>query len=32
MYRTGEIEQAFDNHLGGAGDAARKLFKIYAIP
>ncbi|MCW0921488.1 amino acid ABC transporter substrate-binding protein [Pseudomonas sp. RG1] len=32
MYRSGEIEQAFDKHLGGAGDAARKLFKIYAIP
>ena len=32
MYRAGEIEQAYDNYLGGAGDAAKKLFKIYALP
>ena len=32
MYRSGEIEQAFDKHLGGASDTAKKLFKVYAIP
>ncbi|MCF4998428.1 transporter substrate-binding domain-containing protein [Pseudomonas syringae] len=32
MYRSGEIEQAFDKYLGGASDAAKKLFKVYAIP
>jgi len=32
MYRSGEIEQAYDHYLGGASDAARKLFKVYAIP
>ncbi|CAI8857961.1 amino acid ABC transporter substrate-binding protein [Pseudomonas sp. IT-P260] len=32
MYRAGEIEQAYDNYLDGAGDAAKKLFKIYALP
>ncbi|KAB0488062.1 amino acid ABC transporter substrate-binding protein, PAAT family [Pseudomonas reinekei] len=32
MYRSGEIEQAFDKYLGGASDAAKKLFKIYALP
>jgi len=32
MYRAGDIEQAYDNYLGGAGDAAKKLFKIYALP
>lgn len=32
MYRSGEIEQAFDKHLGGASSAAKKLFRIYAIP
>lgn len=32
MYRSGEIEQAFDKYLEGASDAAKKLFKVYAIP
>ncbi|WP_339525516.1 amino acid ABC transporter substrate-binding protein [Pseudomonas sp. EL_65y_Pfl2_R96] len=32
MYRSGEIEQAYDNHLGGVGDTAKKLFKVYALP
>jgi polar amino acid transport system substrate-binding protein len=32
MYRSGEIEQAFDKYLGGASDMAKKLFKVYAIP
>ncbi|WLH38084.1 amino acid ABC transporter substrate-binding protein [Pseudomonas sp. FP2196] len=32
MYRSGDIEQAFEKHLGGADSAAKKLFKIYAIP
>ena len=32
MYRSGEIEQAFDKYLGGASDTAKKLFKVYAIP
>ncbi|WP_223525322.1 amino acid ABC transporter substrate-binding protein [Pseudomonas sp. A-B-26] len=32
MYRSGEIEQAYDKHLGGASDTHRKLFKIYALP
>ena len=32
MYRAGDIEQAYDNYLDGAGDAAKKLFKIYALP
>ncbi|WP_339546762.1 amino acid ABC transporter substrate-binding protein [Pseudomonas sp. RA_35y_Pfl2_P32] len=32
MYRSGEIEQAYARHLGGVGEMARKLFKVYAIP
>ena len=32
MYRSGEIEQAYDKYLGGASDTARKLFKVYALP
>lgn len=32
MYRSGEIEQAFDKYLGGASETARKLFKVYALP
>ncbi|AWM91784.1 amino acid ABC transporter substrate-binding protein [Pseudomonas sp. 31-12] len=32
MYRSGEIEQAFDKYLGGVSETARKLFKVYAIP
>lgn len=32
MYRSGEIEQAFDKYLGGADDTAKKLFKVYALP
>ncbi|WP_449440744.1 amino acid ABC transporter substrate-binding protein [Pseudomonas migulae] len=32
MYRSGEIEQAFDKYLGGASATAKKLFKVYAIP
>jgi polar amino acid transport system substrate-binding protein len=32
MYRSGEIEQAYDKYLGGIGDTAKKLFKAYAIP
>lgn len=32
MYRSGEIEQAYDRHLGGVSDTARKLFKLYALP
>lgn len=32
MYRSGEIEQAFDKYLEGASDTAKKLFKVYAIP
>jgi polar amino acid transport system substrate-binding protein len=32
MYRSGEIEKAYDKYLGGASDMARKLFKVYAIP
>lgn len=32
MYRSGEIEQAYDKYLGGATDTAKKLFKVYAIP
>lgn len=32
MYRSGDIERAFEKYLGGAGDSAKKLFKIYAIP
>ncbi|MBT9263814.1 amino acid ABC transporter substrate-binding protein [Pseudomonas sp. MG-9] len=32
IYRSGEIEQAYDKYLDGAGDTAKKLFKIYAIP
>ena len=32
MYRAGDIEQAYDKYLDGAGEAAKKLFKIYALP
>jgi polar amino acid transport system substrate-binding protein len=32
MYRSGEIEQAYDRHLGGVSDTNRKLFKLYALP
>lgn len=32
MYRSGEIEQAYDSYLGGVSDTAKKLFKVYAIP
>ena len=32
MYRSGEIEQAYARHLGGVGEMAKKLFKVYAIP
>ncbi|ATR83235.1 amino acid ABC transporter substrate-binding protein [Pseudomonas sp. HLS-6] len=32
MYRSGEIEQAYDKYLGGAGETAKKLFKVYAQP
>ncbi|QKG64877.1 amino acid ABC transporter substrate-binding protein [Pseudomonas sp. B14-6] len=32
MYRSGDIEQAFDKYLGGADDTAKKLFKVYALP
>jgi polar amino acid transport system substrate-binding protein len=32
MYRSGEIEQAYDKYLGGIGDLGKKLFKVYALP
>lgn len=32
MYRSGEIEQAYVNYLGGVSDTDKKLFKLYAIP
>lgn len=32
MYRSGEIEQAYDHYLEGVNDSSRQLFKIYAIP
>jgi polar amino acid transport system substrate-binding protein len=32
MYRSGEIEQAYDKYLGGIGDRGKKLFKVYALP
>jgi len=32
MYRTGEIEQAYANYLGGISKTDKKLFRIYAIP
>jgi len=32
MYRSGEIEQAYNTYLGGISDMAKKLFKLYAIP
>jgi polar amino acid transport system substrate-binding protein len=32
MYRSGEIEQAYDKYLGGTDDTTKKLFKVYAIP
>ena len=32
MYRSGEIEQAYEHYLGGISDTAKKLFKVYAIP
>jgi polar amino acid transport system substrate-binding protein len=32
MYRSGKIEQAYDKYLGGASEANRQFFKIYALP
>lgn len=32
MYRSGEIEQAYANYLGGISKTDRKLFRMYAIP
>lgn len=32
MYRSGEIEQAYRSHLGGATESIRRLFKLYALP
>ncbi|QQZ40036.1 amino acid ABC transporter substrate-binding protein [Pseudomonas sp. SK3(2021)] len=32
MYRSGEIEQAYEKYLGGISDISRSLFKVYAIP
>ncbi|MGH8386295.1 MAG: amino acid ABC transporter substrate-binding protein [Pseudomonas sp.] len=32
MYRSGEIELAYNKYLGGISVTARKLFKVYAIP
>ncbi|MNJ48799.1 Glutamate/aspartate periplasmic-binding protein precursor [compost metagenome] len=32
MYRSGEIEQAYGVYLGGATEAVRRLFKLYALP
>ncbi|VVN00196.1 hypothetical protein PS662_03305 [Pseudomonas fluorescens] len=32
MYRTGEMELVYVNHLGGISDTDKKLFKVYAIP
>ncbi|WP_422421572.1 amino acid ABC transporter substrate-binding protein [Pseudomonas sp. GZD-222] len=32
MYRSGEIEQAYGLYLGGATEAVRRLFKLYALP
>ena len=32
MYRSGEVEHAYDKHLGGISDTSRMLFKLYALP
>ncbi len=32
MYRSGEIEHAYDEHLEGISDTSRMLFKLYALP
>lgn len=32
MYRSGEIEQAYRDHLGGVTESIRRLFKLYALP
>jgi polar amino acid transport system substrate-binding protein len=32
MYRSGEIEQAYDKYLEGASETTKKLFKVYALP
>ncbi|MNW14335.1 Bacterial extracellular solute-binding protein, family 3 [compost metagenome] len=32
MYRSGEIEQAYDKHLEGVSNSSRMLFKLYALP
>lgn len=32
MYRTGEIEQAYEKHLGATSDTSRMLLKLYALP
>ena len=32
MYRSGEIEQAYDKYLKGASETDKKLFKVYALP
>ena len=32
MYRSGEIEKAYEVHLGGTTETIRRLFKLYAVP
>jgi polar amino acid transport system substrate-binding protein len=32
MYRSGEIELAYNKHLYGVSDSSRMLFKLYALP
>lgn len=32
MYRSGDIDQAYQAHLGGTTESIRRLFKLYALP
>lgn len=32
LYRSGEIEHAYNKHLGGVSETSRMLFKLYALP
>ncbi|MBV6823421.1 amino acid ABC transporter substrate-binding protein [Pseudomonas sp. PD9R] len=32
LYRSGEVERAYIQYLGGVSETARQLFKVYALP
>ncbi|MNY67639.1 Bacterial extracellular solute-binding protein, family 3 [compost metagenome] len=31
-YRSGAIEKAYDQYLGGINETMKKLFRVYALP